>query len=416
MNQLHEWSFVLVSKSPLRIGTDDGDLLLDEDGRPFLPGTSWAGACRAYMLALDKSNEALFGSQGSGGVQRGSRLIFSDGICITPQPFEVRPRVKLDRATRTVGREKFEQMMVAAGARFRVKLTLRTDDEADRERVERMLDALHRGFIRLGAYKSTGGGKMAIEDGRYVCYDFRNRGDLEAYVEESKPAFPWEPQAAARYDVLWIEIAGELAGPLLIAGPYPHDSSKPDRSPIQSRYDGEMRCIIPATSLKGALRHQTARIIRAIGADTSLEEHIFDGRIALEDILLEEPRTKIYHRVAINPLKGGYKDAALVEEETVTGKFTAGLHLRYDDGSVRDRAAAALVLLALRDLAAGRQTLGSGQGIGRGNVRLSSLRMRCGDRQVMIDFGRRSVHDPCGWMAELQKALDACVKKEGEAG
>ena len=415
MNQLHEWSFVLVSKSPLRIGTDDGDLLLDEDGRPFLPGTSWAGACRAYMLALDPANEALFGSQGSGSVQQGSRLIFSDGVCITPQPFEVRPRVKLDRATRTVGKEKFGQMTVAAGAKFRVKLTLRTDNVKDKERVERMLHALHSGIIRLGAYKSTGGGRMAIEDGRYVGYDFAKREDLEAYVEESKPADEWKPMELDPDGVLCIDIAGELAGPMLIAGQYPLDSNKPDRTPVWSEYDGEPRYIIPATSLKGALRHQTVRIIRAIGADPSLEEHLFEGRIMLEDILLEEPKTKIYHRVAINPLTGGNKDGALLDEETVTGKFTAGLHLRYDD-SERDQAAAALVLLALRDLAEGRQTLGSGQGIGRGNVRLSSLRMRYGDRTVEIDFVRRSVHDPYGWMAELQRSLDACVKKEGEAG
>jgi len=288
MKQIHEWMFVLVSKSPLRIGTDDGDLLLDDDGRPFLPGTSWAGACRAYMISLDESHQALFGAQGTGGVQQGSRLIFSDGICVTPQPFEVRPRVRLDRETRTVHRAKFEQLMVAAGARFKVKLTLRTDDPEDRKTVELMLDALNRGFIRLGAYKSIGGGKVQITDGRYVCYDFTNRGDLEAYVEKSKPHEPWSPNPAANFDVLNMDIKGELASPLLIAGQYPHDSSKPDRSPIQASYDGQWRYIIPASSFKGALRHQVARVIRALSADPGLEEHIFGGRVALEDIVLED--------------------------------------------------------------------------------------------------------------------------------
>lgn len=367
------------------------------------------------MTSIKESYQAMFGSQGTGGIQQASRLIFSDGVCVTPQPFEVRPRVHLDRATKTVHRAKFEQMTVAAGARFKVKLTLRTNDNSDKELVEIMLDALHRGIIRLGAYKSTGGGKVEIVDGQYICYDFGNREDLEAYVEQSKAYEPWSPKPRAWFDVLNLEISGKLASPLLIAGQYPHDSSKPDRSPIQSSYDGELRYIIPATSFKGSLRHQVARIIRSLSAVPGLEEHIFDGRIALEDIVLEEPKTKIYHRVAIHPIKGGYKDGALVEEETVSGHFATSLYLQYDDRSEKDRAAAAVLLFALRDLSAGRQTLGSGHGIGRGELRLSELKMSYADKSVTIDFEKRCVHDPGNWLTELQEALDRFVK-EGEAG
>ena len=415
MKQIHEWSFVLVSESPLRIGTDDGDLLLDDNGRPFLPGTSWAGACRAYMASVDESHQALFGSQGTGGVQQGSRLIFSDGVCVTPQPFEARPRVRLDRKTRTVHRAKFEQLTVAAGARFKVKLTLRTDDSSDKDKVEMMLDALHRGFIRLGAYKSIGGGKVQISDGQYVCYDFANREDLEAYVDESKPHIPWSPNPVDHFDVLNIDVSGQLASPLLIAGQYPHDSSKPDRSPIQASHDGQPRYIIPASSFKGALRHQVARVIRVLSADPELEEHIFDGRVVLEDIVLEEPKTKIYHRVAIHPIKGGYKDGALVEEETVSGRFATGLHFRFDEQSDRDKASVALILFALRDFAAGRQSLGSGHGIGRGETSLSTLKLSYRSKSVTINFADRSLEDPDHWLTELQEALDRCVK-EGAAG
>ena len=425
MNKLHEWSFVLVSKSPLRIGTDDDELLLDDDGRPFLPGTSWAGACRAYMLSLDKSYEELFGTQGTGGIQHGSRLMFSDGICITPQPFEIRPRVHLDRATKTVHEEKFDQMTVAAGARFKVKLTLRARNDSDKDRVEFMLNALHHGLIRLGAYKSTGGGRVEITDGQYVCYDFSNPEDLEAFVEQSKSGkswtvTSWSPEFAVGSDFMNMEIEGELVSPLLIAGQYPHDSGKPDRTPIQSMHEGQSRYIIPATSFKGALRHQVARIIRTLSVKPELEDHIFNGRIMLEDIVLKEPKTKIYHRIAINPITGGYKDGALVEEETVSGKFTFSLKLKYDDQSVEDRAAAALLLFALRDFAAGRQTLGSGQGIGRGRVRLSRLKMSHkskihGDRTAEIVFGKRCVEDPDKWLVNLQEALDCSVVREGVA-
>lgn len=423
---IRQWSFVLVSRSPLRIGADDGELLQDDEGRPFLPGTSWAGACRAYMTAMDPSCHEWFGTQGKGGIQQPSRLMFSDGICETPRPFEVRPRVALDRATKTVQKHKFEQMMVAAGTRFRVKLTLRSDAgkdvrndnqaEAEKKLVETMLAALHRGYIRLGANKSTGGGKFEIEDGRYVEYDCSVRADLEAYVEQSKTGNPWRPSEDARFDMLEVAISGELVSPLLIAGPYPHDSSKPDRSPVQSSQDGEKLYIIPGTSFKGALRHQTARVIRAIGADPGLEEYMYNGRLFLEDIALEEPKTKVYHRLAINPLTGGYKDGALVEEETVTGRFSTTLLLKYADHEVKDRAVAALLLLALRDISAGRQTLGSGEGIGRGEVRLREVRMSLGrERTVTIDFANRRIDDPNKWLDAWQEALDQSTREDETA-
>lgn len=420
--KIHQWTFALVSKSPMRIGADDGELLLDDEGRPFLPGTSWAGACRAYLTALNPESRDLFGTQGKGGIQQSSRLIFSDGICETPRPFEVRPRVALDRATKTVQKQKFEQMMVAAGTRFRAKLTLRTlpdfreDNGGDEKQlVDKMLTALHRGYIRLGASKSTGGGRFEIEDARYVEYDLSNRDDLEAYVEQTKTGSEWKPLADGRYDMLHITISGEMATPLLIAGPYPYDSGRPDRSPVQASFDGEVRYIIPGTSLKGALRHQTARVIRAVGADPALEDYIFNGRLSLEDIALDDPKTKVYHRLAINPITGSYKDGALLEEETVVGRFSTTLLLKYADHELRDRAAAALLLFAIRDFAAGRQTLGSGWGIGRGKLRLHELRMNWEKRTVTIDFANRRIDDPGNWLNFWQEALDGCKREVEKA-
>jgi len=98
----------------------------------------------------------------------------------------------------------------------------------------------------------------------------------------------------------------------------------------------------------------------------------------------------------------------------VTGRFATSLHLQFDKHSDRDKASVALMLFALRDFAAGRQSLGSGHGIGRGELRLSELQMSYGDKSVKIDFATRSLEDPANWLAELQEALDRCVK-EGAA-
>src|SRR5690606_40850012 len=118
---------------------------------------------------------------------------------------------------------------------------------------------------------------------------------------------------------------------------------------------------------------------------------------------------------AINPLTGGYKDGALVEEETVTGRFSTTLLLKYADHEVKDRAVAALLLLALRDISAGRQTLGSGEGIGRGEVRLREVRMSLGrERTVTIDFANRRIDDPNKWLDAWQEALDQSTRRSEE--
>lgn len=409
MNHIFQWEFTLRSQSPLHIGDDDDDLLLDDQGRPFLPGTSWAGACRAYLrdLGLEEKAQELFGNAARQNERHPSKLIFSDGVCVAMQPFDVRPRVALDGASKTVRRNKFEQITVSAGAEFRVKLILRTDTEEDKDYVEQMLDALHRGYIRLGKYKSIGGGQFTISDASYVHYDCTQREDLEAYVHQSKPKGTWEPNSKRDHpELLTFVVTGSTSSPLLIAGAYPNDSQKPDRSPIQALYNGKMQYILPGSSLKGALRHRVQRIARLTGVPQAVVEHMFNGRLLLEDVVLEHPRTKVYCRVAIDPLTGGSKESALTDEETVSGQFTLNMAYRYNPSSTEDKTAVALLLFALRDLAWKRFNLGSGFAIGRGDLSLAKAEMKYKEKRVVFDFQKQTLHDESGWMDGLQQAFE----------
>lgn len=417
MNHIFQWEFKLQSQSPLHIGDDDNSLLLDDQGRPFLPGTSWAGACRAYLRNLGWTEEEtkLFGEQGKQGKRRPSRLIFSDGVCITLQPFDVRPRVALDGASKTVRRNKFEQVTVSAGTEFRVKLILRTDEERDRDTVEHILGALDSGYIRLGKYKSIGGGKFKIVDGRFVHYDCRKTDDLEAYVHQTKPMELWQPSGRLHPDWLSIHVTGRNCSPLLIAGDYPNDSQKPDRSAIQAWYFGEAFYIMPGSSMKGVLRHRVQRIANLLGIDASVVEHMFNGKLLVEDTKIQNPKTKVYSRIAIHPLTGGVKDGALVEEETVSGEWEMNWLYAYDPESVASKATLALLLFALRDLGWRRVSMGSGSAIGRGDLQIDRAVMRYKDQEVVLDFERQSVEDGCGWMNVLQEALET-VKKGVKAG
>lgn len=413
MRHIFQWEFTLRSLSPLHIGDDDNDLLLDDQGRPFLPGTSWAGACRAYFknLGLIEVEQKLFGDQGRAGNRNPSKLIFSDGVCLTSQPFDVRPRVALDGASKTVRQSKFEQVSVSAGVQFRLKLILRTDEEQDRDYVEQMLGALHSGMIRLGKYKSIGGGRFEMTEIYFVHYDCHDRNDLEAYVNQSKAPEQRKPSDDQQQpDWLTLQVIGKTDTPLLIAGAYPNDSEEADRTAIQAYYFGKPHYIIPGSSIKGVLRHRTQRIANLIGVDPAVVEYMFNGKLLVEDTILRNPRTKVYPRIAIHPLTGGIRHGALVEEETVSGEWEMTWHYAYDPASQESKVALALLLLALRDLGLKRTGMGSGFAIGRGDLHIERAVMSYKDQKLVLDFGQRKVEDPRGWMAILQEALDRSKK------
>lgn len=423
MNQIHQWTFELVSDSPLRIGDQDTELLLDMDGQPFLPGTSWAGACRSY---LENSNMSylvvrLFGS--SKGERKSSRLTFSDGYCITPQPFDFRTGVAIDGNTRTRdGKSLFHRLTVSAGVVFRVKLQLVTnkeDNDEDQEAVEHLLSAIHHGYIRLGAYKSTGGGKFIIRRGKYVHYDCSKHDELLAYVNLSKNRQKWKPKKIEQQNLfVSFTLKGKTASPLLIGGNYPHNSEQPDRIHIEVVRNGEYYPIIPGSSLKGVLRHQCERIANVVnmqdanfyirqlfGTDkNNKEDEKQSSRVVLEDIVLTNVKKKEYFRIAINPLTGGVKDGALLSEETVMGEFETNFVYNLSKEE-EGEAALALLLFALRDLGQQKVSIGSGQAIGRGYIEAESLIMKKGDQQVTFDFVNKEVSGDIEWLEQVQNAF-----------
>jgi CRISPR/Cas system CSM-associated protein Csm3 (group 7 of RAMP superfamily) len=428
MTIMYEWALELRSRSPLRIGDREGYILLDGDGRPMLPGTSLAGACRAYLSAQGVDTSSLFGIASQQGRQQPGRLFFSDSICRTETAkLELRPRTAMDGATRTIKRF-FDRITLSEGLVFPIRLALTVDSGTEGEKqlsdVENILSALHKGRIRLGSYKSTGGGRMSILSGQRVHYDCSKEEELQAYINRSKSMEPWTPAALANSDqMIEITIHGQTDSPLLIAGGKPATSKLPDRAPLEIRRGERSVCVIPATSLKGRLRHQVARISRQLKLSERFAEHIFGsaprenhnghiGRLFFDDVEIEEPATRaIYPRIAINPLTGGVKNGMLLKEETVTGRFQAAL-IYHSTDSEEDKACLALLLFALRDLSTHLSTLGSGYGIGRGYIGIKQISLCGNGRFAEIRLEDQKITDDSNWLSDLQAGLDAYCGKE----
>ena len=146
-----------VCLTPLRTGGADGaveTVLRDWTGRPFVQGTSLAGALRDWLADRDPDKvESLFGSQ-----QQSGSLMVSDGLFEVAAEQQTRPRLRIDGATGTADDGgKFDVAHIAAGTKLTFTLTWLGSEEMPEQTgaVEQMLAALHAGRSGWGRKRPT---------------------------------------------------------------------------------------------------------------------------------------------------------------------------------------------------------------------------------------------------------------------
>lgn len=428
--QIYEWSVLIRTKSPLHIGDNQNEIMVDQRGRPLIPGTSLAGVCRAYMESSSYGElvSQLFGDGASYEPHKG--LIFSDGVSREKQVYDIRTGVSISSETKT-GEEGqlFERIFIPAETEFHAKLILKASkNESDKllEAVDHMLHALHHGRIRIGAHQTIGGGRVEIQSCHFVHYDCSKEEDLAAYVQQSKQAEPYElPDDIQAESMISFTLQGKTETPLLIGTPSLHIEGEADLTFMKTRINGKEKPVIPGSSLKGVLRHRVERIANILSLpDKNLYmEQLFGhdkqsdvvkaGSVYFDDIVLEKPCSKIYYRTSINPLTGSVRSGALLNEEAVTGEFTLTLHFRYKQDDIKTNVSAALLLFALRDLALQELSIGSRSSIGYGFLDIEHIEIEKEQAKVHIDMDRQHIDDPSGLLTELDNYLEKASHKEG---
>ncbi len=433
LTQIYEWDIKLRTLSPLRIGDGDNDVLLDQYHRPFIPGTSLAGAFRSYLKNSQYTYllSTLFGEKSSYRPKEG--LLFTDAFLEGDYRDSFRPGVRISGKTKTVEEGAyFERHFIAPGASFRFKLTLMCLDEENQEQwkaVTHLLYALHHGGIHLGAQTSIGGGRVEIESCLYNHYDCNQLDDLEAYVHQTKKPKPFtfteDFQPESRLQFL---IKAKTATPLLIASHKDYDSRKADAIYMKNE---KGQAYIPGSSLKGVLRHGVERIINALSLKEGHKyvESIFGqyhnhtshkaraASIQFQDTLLTncDGKNVTYYRIAINPLTGGNKDGALLNEETIEGNFDIKIDLFYSEKDEHLYVAGALLLFALRDLALKDLSLGSRASIGYGFIDVEEIEVQLEEKRLLLSIEEEKIEDPGGLLNLFDQALNR-ARQSSEVG
>lgn len=401
---------------------------------------------------------------------------------------ELRDSVAIDSGRGiAAGDKKYELELLPVGTRFQLGLELLlwsgaeagVKNEVLLDGLLVLLSSLEQGRLRLGARTRRGLGESRVvetDEGlwRVERYDLSSIGGLKRWLgrelsglDESwvEPEPFWHESTASLARWLgWQELPSSVPGretkiclKLAIDGsiivrsggvkPGGADQVQQEQMTV-GRGGAEPMFVIPGTSLAGALRHRCLRIANTIAegeASPSLVEWMFgpselagrreqrrDRRTRARASRLRVPEAPIcggrllrHTRVRIDPWTGGAAEHLLFTEDALY-EGSVDITLELDEGdATRARAARALLLLALRDLARGDLAVGGEGGVGRGRLKPAGeggcfAELITAERRVTLVLeGDGAVRvTPEGALDrdfdELHAAGDSSVETEGE--
>lgn len=434
-------------------GITDMPLLLDEaSGRALLPGTSLAGALRAYVREciegypellnpgedekdrrkpqldaasrrLLRASRKLFG--GEKGTEkeddegRQSALIIEEALGGLPR-VELRDGVRIDPATRTAYMEerggkqrgfKYDLELLEPGTTFDLCFELPLPAEGGDEMLAVLalaLDGLAKERIGIGLRKRRGFGRCKVTEWSVTTYDLTQPADLLGWLAMGRGELgaPRQPEtgpdiaqllgvqlpAAAAQKRFTLQADFRLDGSLLIRSGFGAQDSGPDTVHLHTAVAGragEKQPVLSGTSLAGALRARSRRILRALDGreDTALsaagddlldrlfgpakieqgDKRVHASRLLVHETAIRNVTNLVQNRIRIDRFTGGAFDSGLFSEQPVFGAPQTCVHIELE---VRNptKAEMGLLLLLLKELWLGKLPLGGESSIGRGRL------------------------------------------------
>jgi CRISPR/Cas system CSM-associated protein Csm3 (group 7 of RAMP superfamily) len=412
--------------SPMLIGSGDSwqtnhDVLLDAAGKPFIPGSSLAGAMRHYLqqtLGLDwqKSINSLFGSMEN---ERQSRVVVyntefalaqgNDG----PEAIIKRDGVRLDRYKAAENMGKYEVQAVASGTPFIMRLEIierfmdknegmqNGEKSQDLVLIEGAIKGLSAGVLTIGAKSRRGFGKVTIDSVQQQNFDYSS-------PEAWKDWLAWDWRSDTAFDrastceleslstsesACCFEVPLKVKGTLMIRE-YTTAHFGEEGAPDYVQLTSANQAIIPGTSWMGAIRSRLVELIQSVGVSRSVAEKSLEGmlgtahsqakpdeligsRIIVEESTVQGGALLPMTRNAIDRFTGGTVKGALYTSHPWTGGATS-LTLKWIKRSKQEKTNASyssrlsddvvcgLLLWVIHDLQEGLLAVGGETAIGRG--------------------------------------------------
>lgn len=406
-------------------GIADMCLLQDADGKPFIPGSSIAGAARSFLArqclswATYKDGltqetpelKRLFGGGEKPNAEEPgtmSALILADAPCVSElmeRPIRDGVRIEADTGI-AADKAKFDVEVVERGTEFKLELEciIRKADAPDENKLKSLflalLHAFEQGDIRLGARTRRGYGRGKVASWEIRDLQMCNPQHVIAWLRDDLQAIPkskLKPKSLQtdQQRHFRIEADFELRTSLLIRSASA-DPKALDEVPDTTHLHSNEKPVIPGTSFGGAFRHRAALIANALGwekkdkdmdavcdmfgpvheqdkkSEETKQTDLWASRVFIEERLVENVKLQWQDRVAIDRFTGGSLQSALFNEKPV---YPCSLKTEKET-NVRfslileepEKAEIGLLLLTLRDFWNGHAALGGETSNGRGTL------------------------------------------------
>lgn len=394
----------------------DADVLRDFDGNPFIPGSSLAGAMRAY-LNKKKTQPCLMGYSGAFSEGKMSSLYISDLNFDEKTVAGVRDGVKLNEKKVSVTEGKYDREVLEAGSKGHFYMELAVRQKDDEEQMEEELATVFRGInegeIRLGGKKTRGFGKFAVvslavrtfDKNNYLEYAKAYRED--AWEKRQDELDKWLQGCAFQKRMIHVEVPLRLKGGISVRQ-YAARKNEPDFTQLMDHGVP----VIPGSSFAGAIRHRIQEILGEITANgaklpiavQALLDNAFGyvegngacvSNIIIDEAEIEEARPLTIVRTGISRFEAAVRDGALYKERTyVDGRLKLRAAVRIQKNPEDTRWMLGILLLALKDLQNGFLSVGGQTAVGRGVFEP--------DGELRID-GKAGIED--GIISEMFRSL-----------
>jgi CRISPR/Cas system CSM-associated protein Csm3 (group 7 of RAMP superfamily) len=385
--------------SPFHIGSGKGkysdlDILCDMDRKPFIPATSFVGILRHTCQRYFKDSPLFEDFWGYTKDKNGQQ----SGICCSELTYigkeDESPEVVIRDGIEICGekglvkqRGKFDFELVEREGRFRLcmEFTYRENNETFvRQTVRTIYQLLAEERIRIGAKTNNGLGQIRLlqEQTHIYLYDFTKKMDLFHWLTQNfsqqntiSPELLAEPVHLGADRVFTIIATLKIKNSLIIRS-YSHQPEMPHTTQLRSKND----CVIPGSSLKGAIRARAERIVNTLELKKEIITKLFGdvdegksknaqrGRVRIKEIILpdREFQVELQSRIKIDRFTAGVIEGGLFDSMPVfTSAESSSVTIQIDITEYKEYEAG-LLLLVLKDLWSGDLAIGGEKNIGRG--------------------------------------------------
>lgn len=417
--------------SPLQIGSgrsdnSDKDVLLDAEGRPFIPASSFIGKLNAQME--DAAFSRYIGIYDDKVMTRGentqSRLIVDDLLMEEAANYTVsiRDGIRINNETGIVeDGAKFDYQVVEPGISFALFMEF---DVLNKEQYEHLkawiakIIALLKASFYLGARSSSGSGDLRAKELKVMCYDLSEEAGVTAYLLQKELPDCAELNQAALLENkdFSIEADFNIAGSLIVRS-YPKDPIGSDAIHLHSNG----KAVLPGNSLRGALRARALRILNLLwdkgqdaedfisllfGTASTDKDHPYTvvSSLRVNEVEIQNVVTELQNRIKIDRFTGGTIESALFDSMPLFPSSDEaqiqGLKLSIKEALPSQKG---LLLLLFKDLYHQDLAIGGEKNVGRGCL--------LGKKNCIWDDGKRydnvfEQDDVTKWDEYIQDLVD----------